>query len=77
MYSTPSGKAPFPAVWSPWSEQTTTWVIGWSVTFPISSTIRAVSSKLPCPSATSTPSSVTTNMLTVVKSSSPAARSCS
>ena len=77
MNSASAGKAELPAVWSPWSEQITTCVIGRSVTEAMCSMSRWVSATLPWPSATSTPSSVTTNMLTVVKRWSPAERSAS
>ena len=77
MNSASAGKAELPAVWSPWSEQITTCVIGRSVTEAMCSMSRWVSATLPWPSATRTPSSVTTNMLTVVKRWSPAERSAS
>jgi hypothetical protein len=65
-YVTPDGKAALPAVWSPWSEATTTYRIGCGVVRAIQSTISLVCAALPWPSATSTPSFVTTIRLTVV-----------
>jgi hypothetical protein len=50
----------------------TTVVIGFGVTFLMASTSPFVSAGLPWPSATSTPSLVTTNMLVVVNFSGPA-----
>ena len=73
----PTGKAELPPVWSPWSEATTTCVIGLSVMPAIVSTSRCVSSGFSCPSATSTPSDVMTMRLTVVMISPPVAWICS
>ena len=66
MKVVPSGKAALPPVWSPWSEQMTTYLIGCVVVFLIQSTISFVCATFPCPSATRTPSLLMTMRLTVV-----------